>query len=218
MAGKIQSVTNSRLSLNILSPQDVQRIHTATLDVIESVGVRFPSARALDVWAAHGAAVDRETMIVRAPGALIEEALKKAPPVYTLAARDPAQDLPLDGNHVYVGTDGCGVEVLDPFTGQRRRSCLQDVGDIARVADALKEVAFHWVAVAACTNWQRSGTTLPSTYRRKASITSARRAPLSRWRRPSPAGATRCASDPSSRLCSAPPRRWARTAAVWRRR
>ena len=149
MTNKIKSITNPRLSLDILSPEDVQRIHTATLDVIETVGVRFPSTRALDIWEAHGATVDRDTMVVKVPGQVIEDALKQAPPAYTLAARDPAQDLPLDGNHVYVGTDGCGVQVIDIHTGERRRSVLQDVADIARVADSLEEIAFHWVAVSA---------------------------------------------------------------------
>jgi len=93
--------------------------------------------------------VDAGSRIVKAPGRLIEEALGKAPPVYTLAARNPVLDLPLDGNHVYVGTDGCGVEVIDIRSGQRRRSVLQDVADIARVADCLEEVAFHWVPVSA---------------------------------------------------------------------
>jgi len=149
MAGKIKSITDPRLSLKVLGPEDVRHIHTVTLDVIESVGVRFPSRKALDIWEAHGATVDREAMIVKVPGHVIEEALKQAPPVYTLAARDPAQDLPLDGNHVYVGTDGCGVEVIDVETGERRRSTLQDVADIARVADCVEEVAFNWVPVSA---------------------------------------------------------------------
>ncbi|HID88091.1 MAG TPA: hypothetical protein EYP52_00035, partial [Anaerolineae bacterium] len=149
MGRKIKSISDPRISLNILSPEDVQRIHTATLDIIESVGVRFPSHKALDIWEAHGATVDRDTMVVKAPGHLIEEALKKAPPVYTLAARDPEQDLPLDGNHVYVGTDGCGVQVIDLETGELRRSCLQDVAEIARVADYVEEVAFHWTPVSA---------------------------------------------------------------------
>jgi trimethylamine--corrinoid protein Co-methyltransferase len=149
MAGKINAIANSRLSLNILSEQDVRRIHTATLDVIESVGVRFPSPKALDILAANGAAVDRQAMIARIPGHAVEDALKKAPPVYTLAARDPLQDLPMDGKHVFLGTDGCGVEVMDAFTGERRRSCLQDVIDIAVVADYLDAVAFHWVPVSA---------------------------------------------------------------------
>ena len=149
MAGKIKSITNPKLSLNILSPAEVQKIHAATLDVIESVGVRFPSAKALDIWESHGATVNRDTMVVKAPGRLIEEALKTAPPAYTLAARDPSQDLPMDGNHVFVGTDGCGVEVIDLHTGQKRRSRWQDVADIARVADYVEQVGFHWVAVSA---------------------------------------------------------------------
>jgi trimethylamine--corrinoid protein Co-methyltransferase len=149
MPGKIASYANPRLRLETLSPEDVRRIHTATLDVIESVGVRFPSDKALDILQAHGAQVDRNTQIAKIPGRLVEEALKQAPPVYTLAARDPALDLPLDGQHAYLATDGCGVEVLDAFSGERRRSSLQDVADIAKVADYLDAIAFHWTAVSA---------------------------------------------------------------------
>jgi trimethylamine---corrinoid protein Co-methyltransferase len=145
----IKSITNPKLKLEILTPAEVKKIHDATLSIIEKVGVKFPSKRALDIWAANGAEVDRERKIVKAKGELIESALKKCPPVYPLAARDPNQDLPLDGNHVFVGTDGCGVEVIDMQSGERRMSKLQDVVDIARIADATEEVAFHWVPVSA---------------------------------------------------------------------
>jgi len=149
MTKTIKSISNPKLRLEVLTPQEVKRIHDATLYIIERVGVRFPSKKALEVWAAHGASVDPDRMVVRAKPELIESALKHCPPAYPLAARDPAQDLSLDGNHVYVGTDGCGVEVLDLQTGARRTSCLQDVADIARLADATEEVAFHWVPVSA---------------------------------------------------------------------
>ncbi len=145
----IATIEDPKISLNILSEGEVRRIHTATLDVIESVGVRFPSAKALDILQAHGATVDRETRIAKIPGHVVEAALAMAPPVYTLAARDPSLDLPLDGRHSYLGTDGCGVEVLDAFTGERRRSTLQDVSDAARVADCLDAIAFHWTPVSA---------------------------------------------------------------------
>ncbi len=149
MTGKIKSITNPKLSLEILTPEEIRRLHTASLDVIENVGIRFPSKQALDIWEASGAIVDRSTSVVKVPGHIIEDALKLAPPKYTLAARRPEQDLPLDGNHVFLGTDGCGVEVLDINTGQRRMSAWQDVADIARIGDALEEIAFHWVAVSA---------------------------------------------------------------------
>ncbi len=145
----IKTISNPKLKLEILTTEDVRKIHDATLQIIEKVGVKFPSKRALEIWEANGAQVDREKKIVRAKPHIIEAALKKAPPSYKLAARDPQQDLQLDGSHVHLGTDGCGVEVIDIETREKRTSCLQDVKDIARVADATEEVAFHWVPVSA---------------------------------------------------------------------
>jgi trimethylamine--corrinoid protein Co-methyltransferase len=57
--------------------------------------------------------------------------------------------LPLDGNHSFLGTDGCGVEILDAFSGERRRTTKQDLSDVARVADWLDAIAFHWVPISA---------------------------------------------------------------------
>lgn len=149
MSKKIISITNPKLSLNLLTPQEVERIHEATLTILSEVGVRFPSQRALKIWQANGATVDHEKMIVRVKPEIIETALKTAPPVYSLCARDPQQDCLMDGNHVFLGTDGCGVEVIDINTQKRRTSVLQDVVDIARLADATEEIAFHWVALSA---------------------------------------------------------------------
>jgi len=145
----IKSITNPKLKLEILTTEEIQKIHEATLWIIEHVGVRFPSKRALEIWEANSATVDHDKKIVRVKGDIIEEALSNCPPTYSLAARDAEQDLPLDGNHVYLGTDGCGVEVIDLETGQKRTSCLRDVQEIVRIADATPEVAFHWVAVSA---------------------------------------------------------------------
>jgi len=96
MPKTINSITNPKLRLEILTPQEVKKIHDATLWIIEKVGVRFPSKRALEIWAAHGAEVDGEKMVVRAKAELIEKSLKTCPPVYSLAARDPQQDLTLN--------------------------------------------------------------------------------------------------------------------------
>lgn len=149
MAGKIKSIANPKIKLRVLTGDDIRSIHQATLTIIETVGVKFPSTKALDIWEANGATVDRSTMVVKAPGEMIEKALAKAPPSYNLCARIAEQDLPLDGKHVHLGTDGCGVEIIDISTGKRRQTTVSDVADIARVADFLPEVAFHWVAVSA---------------------------------------------------------------------
>jgi trimethylamine--corrinoid protein Co-methyltransferase len=149
MAETLKSITNPKLSLNILTDGDIHRIHTATLDVIESVGVKFPSHKALDIFEAHQASVDRQAMVARIPGNTIEEYMAKAPPVYSLSALDSALDLPLDGNHSHLGTDGCGVEIIDAFSGEKRRTTKKDVSQIAKVADLLDQIAFHWIPISA---------------------------------------------------------------------
>jgi trimethylamine--corrinoid protein Co-methyltransferase len=149
MSPGVSSISNPKLRLDILTDTDIHRIHSATLEVIESVGVKFPSPKALGILQAHGAIVDHETMVARISGDVIEACLAKAPPIFTLAAIDPDLDLPLDGNHSYLGTDGCGVEIIDAFSGERRRSNKQDVYDVARVADDLDAIAFHWVPISA---------------------------------------------------------------------
>ncbi len=148
-AGDPGQPSRAGLRLSVLSEADVRRIHDATLEIIETIGIRFPSPAALDIWAAHGATVDRESSVVRARGDLIEGALRAAPSQYTLAGRDPSRDLRLDGRHVHLATDGCGVEIIDLETAEVRRSELRDVADIATVVDALDEIAFIWVPLSA---------------------------------------------------------------------
>lgn len=149
MTKNIKSITNPKLSLNILTVDEVKKIHSATLHTLEHVGVRFPSRRALEIWAANGATVDHEKMIVKVKPEIIESALKSAPSAYMLGARDPQQNCNMDGNHVFLGTDGCGVEIIDIHSGQKRTSALSDVAEIARIADATEEIGFHWVALSA---------------------------------------------------------------------
>ena len=149
MSLPIKSITNPKLHLDILRQDDLEQIHQATLQIIEHTGVRFPSQWALDIWKKHGAQVGEDTKIVKVKAEIIEDAIKLGKPEYPLAARDPKQDLQLDDNHVYLGTDGCGVQVKDLHTGEVRTSTLEDVRDIARIADYLPEIAFHWAPVSA---------------------------------------------------------------------
>ncbi len=138
-----------RVKLELLSPEDVRQIHEATLDVIESVGVKYHSQKALDILEAHGATVDRETTVAQIPAAVVEKAMSTVPHEFTLGARNPEYDLPLDGEHIYISSDGCGVFARDPATGEVRPSRKQDVADCARVVQALGNVSATSAVVSA---------------------------------------------------------------------
>ena len=61
MSNQIQSISNPKLKLEVLSDANVQKIHEATLRILENVGVKFPSRKALEIWAQAGAQVDFDT-------------------------------------------------------------------------------------------------------------------------------------------------------------
>jgi len=139
----------SKLRVNVLGADQVAEIRAATLHVLERVGVRFPSERALRVFAAHGAQVDTESQIVRLAPELVLEAMSHAPRTYTLSGRVKGTALTLNGLASYFSTDGCGTETIDFETGEHRQSIKADVAMMAHVADYLSSISFYWPMVSA---------------------------------------------------------------------
>ncbi len=147
--------TSSRREL--LTQTQLDTLQGGTLRLLDEVGVRFPSRRALELFAEHGARVDWEEEIVRIPPDLVRDAMSTAPRSFVLGGREERFDLLLDGCHSYVATDGTGVHVVDLETRRIRASCKEDVAMMARVCDALPMVSFFWPPVGA----QDYGATAP---------------------------------------------------------
>jgi trimethylamine--corrinoid protein Co-methyltransferase len=139
----------TKLRVNILSTDQVAEIRAATLHVLETVGVHFPSERALRIFTESGAQVDFEKQIVRLSPNLVLEAMGHAPRIYTLSGRAEGTDLTLDGTSSYFSTDGCGTETIDIETGEYRGSNKADVAMMAHVADYLSSISFYWPIVSA---------------------------------------------------------------------
>ena len=146
--GKIQPIT-PRENIEIINSSQIADIRAATLDVLETVGIHFPSEKALDVFEKHGAHVDRENQIVKFPSKLVEEAMAHAPRTYTLSGRSAGLDLLLDGKRSYFATDGSGTETIDFETGIFRSSTKADVAMMAKVSDYLSSISFYWPIVSA---------------------------------------------------------------------
>jgi trimethylamine--corrinoid protein Co-methyltransferase len=146
-ASPVRALPIGEPSLRPLSPEGLARLHDASLRILAGTGVAVGSTEICDRLAAAGARVDGDR--VRLPRSLVESALAAAPRAYTLAARAPAWDLPLDGAHGYLSVDGSAAEILDLDTGVRRPSTEADLAQVTRLADALPEIAFLWQGVEA---------------------------------------------------------------------
>lgn len=128
-----------------LTEHEVGRIHEAALQVLERTGVLVDEPEALALFEEAGADV-RENR-VRLPRALVEDAIDSAPSKVVLAGRDPKHDLILEDGRVHIGTGGAALQVLDLETGAIRKALLSDVGDMARIVDALDNIHFYLIPI-----------------------------------------------------------------------
>lgn len=133
----------------LLTRTQLDTLKNGTRQLLEEVGVHFPSRRALEIFADHGAAVDMDTQIVRIPSQLVDRAMSTAPRSFVLGGREHRFDLILDGRHAYLCTDGTGVHVVDLETREMRPSYKDDIAVMARVCDALPLIGFYWPLVSA---------------------------------------------------------------------
>ena len=137
----------SPLKAEVLTPAELETVKGKTLQLLSEVGVHFPSPKALEIFAEHGAQVDRTNEIVRLPQDLVKEAMSTAPRSFILGGREERFDLLLDGRRSYLCTDGTGVHVIDMDTREKRPSRKEDIALMARVCDALPLVSFFWPMV-----------------------------------------------------------------------
>lgn len=130
-------------SLKVLSRNELETVHAATVKVLEEVGVFIGSRRGLEILGEAGAEVDLERKIARIPEGLLMEGIGRAPPEFLMASRSGRFDVRIERGQVHFCPCGTPVHVLDLKTGERRESTKRDVEDEARLVDALAGAAFH---------------------------------------------------------------------------
>jgi len=92
--------------IQYLTDEQLNQLQEATLDILENVGVKFPSEKALAVLDGHGAKVDKATQIVKFPRGLVFKAMNSVPRYFMMGARVPEYDLQLED----------GVNLFSPRT------------------------------------------------------------------------------------------------------
>ena len=124
-----------------LTNEQLDQLQEATLDIMETVGVKFPSEKALEILDGHGAKVDKATQVVKFPRDLVFKAMKSIPRYFMMGARAPEYDLQLEDGVTYFTTDGCGVQVMELDSQTERASRKSDVGVSRNTNDGAHAIA-----------------------------------------------------------------------------
>ncbi|OPL14763.1 MAG: trimethylamine methyltransferase [Firmicutes bacterium ML8_F2] len=125
--------------LNLFNDSDLEMIHDATLEVLEYAGLYVQSDEAMDIFDGGGCIVDRQGKNVKIPAHIVEDSITSSPKKIFLAGRDPKHDLVLENGRVNFCPFGEGVMVIDPYSGEYRKSTKADKGNVARLVDALDQ-------------------------------------------------------------------------------
>jgi trimethylamine--corrinoid protein Co-methyltransferase len=121
----------------LLTGDQIQRIHDASLEVLQETGLKVRFGPARELFAQHGCSVDSETLIVKFPRDVVEKYRKMAPPKFTFHGRDPKFDKTIPDDSPVIVTASSAPDIIDPITGKERRA---ESGDIARIAHLINEL------------------------------------------------------------------------------
>ncbi|MEX0366351.1 MAG: trimethylamine methyltransferase family protein [Ruegeria sp.] len=126
---------------NPLTDAEVQRIHGAALDALETIGLADAPPSGVAYLTGAGA-IEGDDGRIRFPRALVEDTLASANRSLTLHSRDGQNDLELSGTRVHYGTAGAAVHLVDAAGREYRESTVQDLHDAARICDVLDNIHF----------------------------------------------------------------------------
>jgi trimethylamine--corrinoid protein Co-methyltransferase len=124
--------------LTVLTPGEVERIHQATLRILDATGILLTQPEAREILAGEGARIRGDR--VELPPELVERSLARCPQQATVRGRG-GQTVTLGDGKLHWHNLGGAAQVYEPSSGRCRPASLQDVRDATRLLDALPNVS-----------------------------------------------------------------------------
>jgi len=127
---------NPYAPMEIISADQLETIHQASLKILRDIGLRVDSPAALKLMADFKADVDVENQRVRLDPELVEELLQCIPSEFTIHARNPEKTLHVGGNSIVFATT-CGPSFVSDLDQGRRAGTKADMENFVRLAGML---------------------------------------------------------------------------------
>lgn len=127
-----RALRNPYTPFEVLSGDEIESIHLASLEVLRDIGMDFLSEPAREILKAHGADVQPGSERVRFDPDMVLEYVAKAPSSFTMHSRDGNRDLSIGGRAINFGSVASAPNASD-IIGGRRDGRLSDFKDFLRL-------------------------------------------------------------------------------------
>ena len=127
---------NPYAPMEILSLDQLETIHRASLEILRDIGLRVDNAAALKLLSDLKADVDFDNNHVRLDPDLVEELMTDIPSEFTIHARNPEKTLTMGGNSIIFATT-CGPSFVSDIDQGRRAGSKVDMENFVKLAGML---------------------------------------------------------------------------------
>ena len=128
--------------IQVITEDQVEAIHLASLRILEELGIEFLDEEALGILKQNGADVKAGSNRVRFSRDVILHNVAKVPREFVLHARNPAHNLTFGGNHINFGSVASAPNVSDMDRG-RRPGNFNDYCDLLRLTQSFNAIQFN---------------------------------------------------------------------------
>ena len=136
-----QQLTHPQKPYELLDEEQLDKLHEASLHILENVGLDFLDDEVLDIWEKAGARVDHKAQHVWLDRGLIMEAVAKAPPNFTWRARNPQHNVFIGDNHIAFGPNG-GMVYASSLDRGRRPGVMADLENFVKLSQMCNVLHF----------------------------------------------------------------------------
>jgi trimethylamine--corrinoid protein Co-methyltransferase len=131
-------------SYNLLTDAEIQMVHEAALEILQTTGLRLNHPLALEKLSDAGAKVDAANETALLPADMVAKALDTVPKNFVCAGRTPEFDLVMSSNSSappFVRSGAGAINHYDFSSNVYRPLTIEDCRDIAKLADALNNIS-----------------------------------------------------------------------------
>ncbi len=121
--------------LKFLSQDQIYDVYLGALDILQNTGVRVREPGVLTTLKGTDCLVHGE--MVKMPTHIVEEAIRRAPRRFTIYGRGSNTKVRMEDKKVSFQPMIGRLNILDAKTKKKRRTNLQDVANLVKIADAL---------------------------------------------------------------------------------
>ncbi|MBF0235612.1 MAG: trimethylamine methyltransferase family protein [Desulfamplus sp.] len=128
-----------------LTIAQIEKIHTASMDLLKNTGIAFNDSEALQIFKNNGHRVEGTTVFFEESD--IKKALETAPKRFTVHARNPKNNVEV-GEDDFVFAPGYGAPFVIDLNGEKREATMEDYDNFCKLVHTSKHINMNgWMMV-----------------------------------------------------------------------